>query len=55
VREFFADLGIEVEGRTFVEGEMIDTVIGTSFVGGSRTGHAPRDDPAPDTATSCDD
>jgi catechol 2,3-dioxygenase-like lactoylglutathione lyase family enzyme len=25
---FFADLGLEVEGRTFVEGEFIDTVIG---------------------------
>jgi catechol 2,3-dioxygenase-like lactoylglutathione lyase family enzyme len=26
--EFFADLGLEVEGRTFLEGEFIDTVIG---------------------------
>ena len=25
---FFADLGLEIEGRTFVEGEFIDTVIG---------------------------
>jgi catechol 2,3-dioxygenase-like lactoylglutathione lyase family enzyme len=25
---FFADLGLEVEGRTFVEGEFIDTVTG---------------------------
>ena len=25
---FFADLGLEVEGRTFVEGEFIDKVIG---------------------------
>ncbi len=25
---FFADLGLEVEGRTFVEGEFIDTVSG---------------------------
>ena len=25
---FFADLGLEVEGRTFVEGEFMDTVIG---------------------------
>lgn len=25
---FFVDLGLEVEGRTFVEGEFIDTVIG---------------------------
>ena len=25
---FFADLGLQVEGRTFVEGEFIDTVIG---------------------------
>ena len=25
---FFADLGLEVEGRTFVEDEFIDTVIG---------------------------
>ena len=25
---FFTDLGLEVEGRTFVEGEFIDTVIG---------------------------
>jgi catechol 2,3-dioxygenase-like lactoylglutathione lyase family enzyme len=28
VTAFFADLGVEVEGRTFVEGEFIDTVIG---------------------------
>jgi catechol 2,3-dioxygenase-like lactoylglutathione lyase family enzyme len=28
VTTFFADLGLEVEGRTFVEGEFIDTVIG---------------------------
>src|SRR2546425_8364508 len=28
VTAFFADLGLEVEGRTFVEGEFIDTVIG---------------------------
>jgi catechol 2,3-dioxygenase-like lactoylglutathione lyase family enzyme len=26
--EFFADLGLEIEGRTFVEGEFIDTVTG---------------------------
>ena len=26
--EFFTDLGLEVEGRTFVEGEFIDKVIG---------------------------
>jgi len=26
--EFFADLGLEVEGRTFLEGEFVDTVIG---------------------------
>ena len=25
---FFADLGLEVEGRTFLEGEFVDTVIG---------------------------
>ena len=25
---FFADLGLEIEGRTFLEGEFIDTVIG---------------------------
>src|SRR4051812_35172965 len=28
VTTFLADLGLEVEGRTFVEGEFIDTVIG---------------------------
>jgi catechol 2,3-dioxygenase-like lactoylglutathione lyase family enzyme len=28
VTAFFADLGLEVEGRTFVEGEFLDTVIG---------------------------
>jgi catechol 2,3-dioxygenase-like lactoylglutathione lyase family enzyme len=28
VTEFFVGLGFEVEGRTFVEGEFIDTVIG---------------------------
>ena len=28
VTAFFADLGLEVEGRTFLEGEFIDTVIG---------------------------
>ncbi len=28
VTAFFADLGLEIEGRTFVEGEFIDTVIG---------------------------
>ena len=28
VTAFFADLGLEVEGRTFVEGEFIETVIG---------------------------
>ena len=28
VTAFFTDLGLEVEGRTFVEGEFIDTVIG---------------------------
>ncbi len=28
VTAFFVDLGLEVEGRTFVEGEFIDTVIG---------------------------
>lgn len=26
--EFFVDLGLEVEGRTFLEGEFVDTVIG---------------------------
>jgi catechol 2,3-dioxygenase-like lactoylglutathione lyase family enzyme len=26
--EFFTDLGLEIEGRTFVEGEFIDTVCG---------------------------
>ena len=25
---FFADLGLEIEGRTFLEGEFVDTVIG---------------------------
>jgi len=28
VTAFFVDLGLEVEGRSFVEGEFIDTVIG---------------------------
>jgi catechol 2,3-dioxygenase-like lactoylglutathione lyase family enzyme len=32
--EFFAGLGLEVEGRMFVEGEFVDTVIG---IPGSRT------------------
>ena len=31
---FFVDLGFEVEGRTFLEGEFLDTVIG---IPGSRT------------------
>jgi hypothetical protein len=31
---FFAGLGLEVEGRTFIEGEFLDTVIG---IPGSRT------------------
>lgn len=30
VTTFFVGLGLEVEGRTFVEGEFIDTVIGMS-------------------------
>ena len=30
VTAFFVGLGLEVEGRTFVEGEFIDTVIGIS-------------------------
>lgn len=34
VLEFFVGLGLEVEGRTFVEGEFIDTVID---IPGSRT------------------
>lgn len=34
VAEFFVGLGLEVEGRTFVEGEFLDTVIG---IPGSRT------------------
>jgi catechol 2,3-dioxygenase-like lactoylglutathione lyase family enzyme len=34
VAAFFVGLGFEVEGRTFVEGEFIDTVIG---IPGSRT------------------
>lgn len=34
VTAFFVGLGLEVEGRTFVEGEFIDTVIG---IRGSRT------------------
>jgi len=32
--QFFITLGLEIEGRTFVEGEFIDTVIG---IPGSRT------------------
>lgn len=31
---FFESLGLEVEGRTFIEGEFLDTVIGTT---GART------------------
>jgi catechol 2,3-dioxygenase-like lactoylglutathione lyase family enzyme len=34
VTAFFVGLGLEVEGRTFVEGEFVDTVIGIS---GSRS------------------
>jgi catechol 2,3-dioxygenase-like lactoylglutathione lyase family enzyme len=34
VAEFFVGLGLEVEGRTFVEGEFLDTVCG---IPGSRT------------------
>jgi catechol 2,3-dioxygenase-like lactoylglutathione lyase family enzyme len=34
VTAFFVGLGLEVEGRTFVEGEFLDTVIG---IPGSRT------------------
>src|SRR3954471_9237907 len=34
VAAFFVGLGLEVEGRTFVEGEFLDTVIG---IPGSRT------------------
>ena len=34
VTEFFVGLGLEVEGRTFVEGEFVDTVIG---IPGSRS------------------
>jgi catechol 2,3-dioxygenase-like lactoylglutathione lyase family enzyme len=34
VTDFFAGMGLEVEGRTFVEGEFVDTVIG---IPGSRT------------------
>lgn len=34
VTAFFVELGLEVEGRTFVEGEFLDTVIG---IPGSRT------------------
>jgi catechol 2,3-dioxygenase-like lactoylglutathione lyase family enzyme len=34
VTEFFVALGLEVEGRTFLEGEFLDTVIGMP---GSRT------------------
>lgn len=34
VTEFFVGLGLEIEGRTFVEGEFLDTVIG---IPGSRT------------------
>ena len=38
VTAFFADLGLEVDGRTFVNGEFIDTVIGIpdSRRGGTR-------------------
>ena len=32
---FFVGLGLDVEGRTFVEGEFVDTVTG---IPGSRTG-----------------
>jgi catechol 2,3-dioxygenase-like lactoylglutathione lyase family enzyme len=36
VTAFFADLGLEVEGRTVVEGEFIDTVTASGYglVGG---------------------
>ena len=34
VIDFFVTLGLEVEGRTFIEGEFLDTVIG---IPGSRT------------------
>ena len=34
VTAFFVGLGLEVEGRTFIEGEFVDTVIG---IPGSRT------------------
>ena len=34
VAEFFVALGLEIEGRTFVEGEFLDTVIGIT---GSKT------------------
>jgi catechol 2,3-dioxygenase-like lactoylglutathione lyase family enzyme len=34
VSAFFVDLGFEVEGRTFLEGEFLDTVVGLS---GART------------------
>jgi catechol 2,3-dioxygenase-like lactoylglutathione lyase family enzyme len=34
VTEFFVGLGLELEGRTFVEGEFVDTVIG---IPGSRS------------------
>ena len=34
VANFFVALGLEIEGRTFVEGEFIDTVIG---IDGART------------------
>jgi catechol 2,3-dioxygenase-like lactoylglutathione lyase family enzyme len=34
VSAFFVELGLEVEGRTFLEGEFLDTVIG---IPGSRT------------------
>ncbi|WP_411699068.1 VOC family protein [Conyzicola sp.] len=44
---FFVGLGLEIEGRTFVEGEFIDTVIG---IPGSRTEIVMLKTPGGDTA-----
>jgi catechol 2,3-dioxygenase-like lactoylglutathione lyase family enzyme len=54
VTAFFAALGLEVEGRTFVEGEFLDTVCG---IPGSRPGRLLEPDtllPLDKLTTLCD-
>ena len=50
VTAFFVALGLEVEGRTFVEGEFLDTVCG---IPGSRTEIVMLKPPGDGTAWSC--